>query len=278
MAKEPPGKSEIVLFQTEDGRTRIEVQFQGETAWLSLNQMAELFQRDKSVVSKHIKNIFEERELLAPATVAKFATAQSEGDRTVSREIEFYNLDVIISVGYRVKSHRGTQFRIWATQRLREFIVGIPTCGLKARIMTAQGKRSETSAALGHGGQKNSSPERAAQFSCATGFGNKPVLVRPFRAGNIAGRLTQGVARGLALPWAVMLWRFQRRGEMGGYPIQTSENRKLDAAATCKEHLQVGREGIARLREYIVGIQTRELKARNLTAPAPPSRCAVSFR
>ena len=121
MKSEP--KSEIVLFQTEDGRVRIETRFAGETAWLSLNQMAELFQRDKSVISKHIKNAFDEGELCPESTVAKFATVQTEGSRTVSRDIEFYNLDVIISVGYRVKSHRGTQFRIWATQRLREYII-----------------------------------------------------------------------------------------------------------------------------------------------------------
>ncbi len=119
----PAPGGEILFFQTEDGRTRLEVRLQAETVWLSLNQLAELFQRDKSVVSKHIKNTFDEGELCPEATVAKFATVQTEGGRTVSREIEFYNLDVIISVGYRVKSHRGTQFRIWATQRLREYIV-----------------------------------------------------------------------------------------------------------------------------------------------------------
>ena len=102
-------QSSIILYQTEDGRTRVDLQFKGETAWLSLNQMAELFQRDKSVISKHIKNAFAEGELRAEATVAKFATVQTEGGLTVSRDIEFYNLDVIISVGYRVKSHRGTQ-------------------------------------------------------------------------------------------------------------------------------------------------------------------------
>ncbi|BFU92238.1 MAG: 2-hydroxyacid dehydrogenase [Nitrospira sp.] len=123
MPEETPPQSSIILYQTEDGRTRVDVQFKGETAWLSLNQMAELFQRDKSVISKHIKNTFAEGELRVEATVAKFATVQTEGGRTVSRDIEFYNLDVIISVGYRVKSHRGTQFRLWATQRLREYIV-----------------------------------------------------------------------------------------------------------------------------------------------------------
>jgi len=115
--------SQILLYQTEDGHTRIEVQLKGETVWLSLNQMSDLFQRDKSVISKHIRNVFDEGELSPDSTVAKFATVQTEGSRSVSREIEFYNLDVIISVGYRVKSHRGTQFRIWATQQLREYII-----------------------------------------------------------------------------------------------------------------------------------------------------------
>lgn len=105
--------SEIILYQTEDGHTRIEVKLKDETVWLSLNQMAELFQRDNSVISKHIRNVFAEGELAEDSTVAKFATVQKEGSRDVSREIEFYNLNVIISIGYRVKSHRGTQFRIW---------------------------------------------------------------------------------------------------------------------------------------------------------------------
>ncbi|MCX7049266.1 MAG: virulence RhuM family protein [Candidatus Sumerlaeota bacterium] len=116
-------QSDLMLYQTEDGRTRLEVRLAGETVWLSLNQMAALFQRDKSVISKHIKNIFNEGELQPEATVANFATVQSEGEREVIRDVEYYNLDVVISVGYRVKSHRGVQFRIWATQRLREYII-----------------------------------------------------------------------------------------------------------------------------------------------------------
>ena len=122
MAGKAPS-SQILLYQTEDRRTRIEVRLDGETVWLSLNQMAELFQRDKSVISKHIHNIFEEGELSPEGTVAKYATVQREGEREVTRSIEAFNLDVIISVGYRVKSHRGTQFRIWATQRLREYLI-----------------------------------------------------------------------------------------------------------------------------------------------------------
>ncbi|HBL18300.1 MAG TPA: hypothetical protein DD417_16490 [Elusimicrobia bacterium] len=121
--KYPAPGGGILLYQTEDGRTRLEVRVQQETVWLSLNQITELFQRDKSVISRHISNIFDEGELRRESTVAKSATVQTEGRKQVTREIEFVNLDVIISVGYRVKSHRGTQFRIWATQRLREYIV-----------------------------------------------------------------------------------------------------------------------------------------------------------
>lgn len=114
-----PG-GEFILYHTEDGRTRLEVRFKNETVWLSLNQMASLFQRDKSVISRHIKNIFDEGELARSAVVAESATTAADGK---TYQVEFYNLDVIISVGYRVKSHRGTQFRIWATQRLREYLV-----------------------------------------------------------------------------------------------------------------------------------------------------------
>lgn len=115
--------SEILIYQTEDGQTKIDVRMENETVWLSLNQLGELFQRDKSVISKHIKNVFEEGELSEDSTVANFATVQKEGKRAVERGIAHFNLDVIISVGYRVKSLRGTQFRIWATQRLREYII-----------------------------------------------------------------------------------------------------------------------------------------------------------
>src|SRR5450756_1981800 len=120
--KNKPG-GEVLLYQTEDAQTRVQVRLDGQTAWLSLNQLAELFQRDKSVISKHLSNIFEEGELTTAATVANFATVQIEGERTVSRDIVFYNLEAIIAVGYRVKSVRGTQFRRWATARLKEYLV-----------------------------------------------------------------------------------------------------------------------------------------------------------
>src|SRR5699024_3725825 len=114
--------SEIIIFTTDDGKVSINTQFDEETVWLSLDEMAELFDRNKSTISRHINNVFEEGELERSATVAKFATVQNEGGRNVERQIEHFNLDVIISVGYRVKSLRGTQFRQWATKRLNEYI------------------------------------------------------------------------------------------------------------------------------------------------------------
>jgi death-on-curing family protein len=115
--------SEIVIYQTPDNQTQVEVQFEGETFWLSLNQIATLFDRDKSVISRHLKNIFKDGELSYSATVAKNATLQIEAEREVTRQIEYFNLDAILSVGYRVNSKRGTQFRQWANQRLKEYLV-----------------------------------------------------------------------------------------------------------------------------------------------------------
>jgi len=119
----PAQAGELLLYQTEDGLTRIEAKMVNESVWLTQAQMSALFQKEKSTISEHISNVFEEGELAREATVRKFRTVQTEGQRQVEREIEHYNLDVIISVGYRVKSHRGTQFRIWATLRLREYII-----------------------------------------------------------------------------------------------------------------------------------------------------------
>lgn len=112
-------KNPILIYTTEDGLTKIDTTFDGDTVWLSIDQMADLFQRDKSTISRHIKNIFAEGELDRDSVVAKFATTAADGK---TYQVEFYNLDVIISVGYRVKSKRGTQFRIWATGILKEYM------------------------------------------------------------------------------------------------------------------------------------------------------------
>lgn len=112
-------KSEMIIYQTEDGLTKVNVTFDADTVWLSLDQMAELFQRDKSVVSRHIRNIFSEGELIRDSVVAKNATTAADGK---IYQVEYYNLDVIISVGYRVKSQRGVQFRIWASKIIKEYM------------------------------------------------------------------------------------------------------------------------------------------------------------
>ena len=110
------------IYQAENGALELKTDTKNETIWANLNQIAQLFQRDKSVISRHIKNIFEEQELPKDSTVAFFATVQKEGKREVQRELEYFNLDMMISVGYRVNSKKATQFRIWATQTLKQHI------------------------------------------------------------------------------------------------------------------------------------------------------------
>ena len=118
-----PSKGQFLVYPSEDGRVKIEVRLENETVWLTQQHMADLFQTTKQNVSLHLQNIFAERELDRGATVKESLTVQPEGGRPVQRRVEFYNLDAIISVGYRVKSAVATRFRIWATQTLREFIV-----------------------------------------------------------------------------------------------------------------------------------------------------------
>ena len=116
-------RGEIVLYQGQDGTVELDVRLDRESLWLSLNQIAALFERDKSVISRHLRNVYATAELDRAATVAFFATVQDEGGRTVERQIEYFNLDAILSVGYRVNSKRGTQFRIWATRVLRDHLL-----------------------------------------------------------------------------------------------------------------------------------------------------------
>ena len=116
-------KSEIIIYQSENGNTHIEVRLEDSTVWLSQKMMANLYQKDVRTINEHIKTIFDEHELEPASTIRNFRIVQTEGNRQVSRQVDFYNLDMIIAVGYRVRSHRGTQFRRWATERLREYLV-----------------------------------------------------------------------------------------------------------------------------------------------------------
>ena len=121
-AREPPASS-IILYQTEDGRTRIECRFEGETLWLTQALIAGLFQKDVRTINEHLANVYDEGELTREATIRNFRIVRREGSREVEREIEHYSLPAILAVGYRVRSHRGTQFRQWATEQLHEYLV-----------------------------------------------------------------------------------------------------------------------------------------------------------
>ena len=116
-------KGEVILYKDKDGEIKLDVRLEKDTVWLNQKQMGILFAKDSDTIGKHIKNIFEEGELEESPTTANFAVVQNEGDRKISRNINFYNLDVIISVGYRVKSQEGTRFRIWATSVLRDYLI-----------------------------------------------------------------------------------------------------------------------------------------------------------
>ena len=118
-----PSQGEVIIYQTEDGNTKIDVRFESETVWLTQAQLVELYQSSKANISEHIKHIYAEGELEEQATVRKFRTVQIEGGREVARTVVHYNLDMIISLGYRVKSLIATQFRRWATERLKEYII-----------------------------------------------------------------------------------------------------------------------------------------------------------
>ena len=117
------GNNNILIYQSADGKIAVDTVLQDETVWLSQEQMALLFGKGRSTITEHIRNVYAEQELIAIATSRKFRQVRLEGTIEVERDIEYYNLDVIISVGYRVKSQQGTQFRIWATQRLKEYLL-----------------------------------------------------------------------------------------------------------------------------------------------------------
>lgn len=127
MKKDQPvdedARGQILVYAAEDGHIKIDVRLMDETVWLSQRLMAELLQKDVRTISEHIQNVYEEHELEPEPTIRKFRIVQQEGSREVARQVDHYNLDMIISVGYRVKSHVATRFRIWATQRLKEYII-----------------------------------------------------------------------------------------------------------------------------------------------------------
>ena len=147
MNKEDIKKGEIVIYQTPQKEVKLDVRLEKETVWLTQKQMAILFEKGIPTINEHIKNIYKEGELGEKSTIRKFRTVQTEGGRQVERDIEFYDLDIIISVGYRIKSHRGTQFRIWATKTLKEHLVKGYTINEK-RLLQAQSQFKELQNAI----------------------------------------------------------------------------------------------------------------------------------
>ncbi|MGZ9076219.1 MAG: virulence RhuM family protein [Burkholderiaceae bacterium] len=160
------GNSEVALYEAPGGEVRLEVRLDSDTVWLTQAQMADLFGRERSVVTKHLRNAFTEGELDSKATCAKFAQVQQEGDRTVTRDVEHYNLDVIILVGYRVKSAQGTRFRQWATRLLREHLLKGQTLNQKrlAERGLAEARQS-LELALPAAGTSRAPPESAGAYS-----------------------------------------------------------------------------------------------------------------
>jgi hypothetical protein len=146
MTKKEFKKGEIIIYKSKEG-PKLEVRLEEETVWLNQKQMALLFSKDIRTINEHIKNIYKERELEKNSTIRKFRIVQKEGKREVERSVDFYNLDVIISVGYRVKSLRGTQFRIWATKTLKDHLIKGYTINEK-RLLQAQNKLKELQGAI----------------------------------------------------------------------------------------------------------------------------------
>jgi hypothetical protein len=146
---------QIIIYQSPDGTTGIEVHLEAETVWLNQKQMAELFGKDVRTINEHVKNVFKEKELTSDSTVRKFRIVQKEGKRNVERDLDFFNLDVIISIGYRVKSQRGTRFRQWATKILRDNLIQgftVNASRIAEKGLTEMQQAVEKLLSWGHGG------------------------------------------------------------------------------------------------------------------------------
>jgi prophage maintenance system killer protein len=182
--KDDTSQSSIEIFTTADNQTEIAVQVDADTVWLSLNQMAQLFDRDKSVISRHLRNIYKEDELDKAATVAKNATVQMEAGREIKRDIEYYNLNAILSVGYRVNSKQGTKFRQWATQRLKDYL--LKGAAINQQRLTQLGQTIEVIARrLGDARDDLNAAEAKGLLNILTDYARSFVLLNQFDSANL---------------------------------------------------------------------------------------------
>jgi death-on-curing family protein len=239
MDKPKSKKGELVIYETPSGDVKLDVQLENDTVWLSLNQMAELFGTDKSGISRHLKNIFSSGELSYDATVAKFATVQKEGGRNVTRNIEFYNLDAIISVGYRVNSVRGTQFRIWAGKILQNYL--LKGYVLNDKLIEVENKYKELNRAIELLNKKIKLPELGGQerelLEILNSYSNSLKLLGEYDDDKIemAGskkveiKLTYGLASNLVKS---IRRELAGRGEVSADLFGVESGKKLDAAVS----------------------------------------------
>lgn len=210
-----PG-GEVVIYEDPEQRVRVDVRLEAETLWLNLNQLSQLFGRDKSVISRHLRNIFREGELAWEATVAFFATVQKEGGREVTRQVEYYNLDTIISVGYRVNSKCGTQFRIWATQVLRDHL--LKGCSVNTRRLAELQKTIEVVAAV-LDRRALAGDEAAALLHLLRDYSFALALLDDFDHGRLPAVRTEPQAvEAISLDEALRLVQFLRV-QFGGSPL-----------------------------------------------------------
>jgi len=192
----PEQKGEIVIYKTEDGQTALDVTLEGQTVWLNLNQMAALFQRDKSVISRHITNVFKSKELQRNSVVAFFATTGTDGK---TYQVEYFNLDAIISVGYRVNSKRGTQFRIWSTNVLRDHLVKGYTLNEK-RLHESKQRLKELEAAVelvekAKSAKALSASETAGLLTVITEYTRSWLLLHQYDAGTLTTKALHRLVR-----------------------------------------------------------------------------------
>jgi len=199
--------NQILLYQAEDGSFQVEVPIEEETVWLSQKQMSELFNKDVRTINEHIQNIFLEQELVQNSTIRKFRIVQEEGKRKIAREIEHYNLDVIISVGYRVKSQQGTQFRIWANKILKEYLFkGYVLNQTRLKKQTKQIKELEKTLTLFQQALSNdlSQTEASGLLTVLTNYNHSFVLLNQYDTGNFPkGHLNTNVTCEINYPTAI---------------------------------------------------------------------------
>lgn len=250
MAKEKESKGEIIIYKEPGGDTNISVRIEDESVWLSQKQIAELFGKDVRTVSEHVLNIYKEGELERDSTIRKFRIVQKEGKREVGRKTDFYNLDVIISVGYRVKSKRGTQFRIWANKTLKKYL--LKGYVLNEKVLEIEGKRKELTRAINLVNEKVNLPALDGQekelINIINSYANSLTILEKYDKGRLAKRGKKKPSFIIDYKRAQEITRELRRKLIEKEEISKSDlfgreaGNKLDSAVSCIYQTYDGRD------------------------------------